>query len=87
MTGPDGEPVGDIEVAAYTQVTDGSGTRWEPVSWGYTDVSGAYVIGGLRAGAYRLGFHDYTGNHAPEFYDDEPTVLEAVDVAVPRARR
>lgn len=82
VNGPDGQPVSDIEVAAYRQVADASGTRWEPVSVGYTDFSGAYVVGGLRAGTYRLGFHDYTGHHAPEYYADAPTVQGAEDVVV-----
>lgn len=44
-------------------------------SWGpsaTTDEDGYYVISGLSAGNYRVGFKDYSDTYAPEVYDNIP---------------
>ncbi len=45
-----------------------------------TDVSGDYAVRGLPAGSYRLEFSDRSGEYAPEFYNDAPTVESAQSV-------
>jgi 5-hydroxyisourate hydrolase-like protein (transthyretin family) len=79
VTGPDG-PAAGVAVTAYELV----GGAWQPADADpvSTGSNGSYDLGGLRAGTYRIGFRDTFGNLAVEFYDDAPTVDEAVGIVV-----
>ena len=69
----------DVSVTVYEP--DGSG-GWEQVSYVYTDASGAYDLGGLDTGSYRVEFQDWSGDYARECYNDKPTLRAAADVPV-----
>jgi murein peptide amidase A len=68
-----------IEVRAHR--SDGSG-GWEPLEFVESAADGSYNLGGLEAGDYRLEFSDATGSYATQYYDDEPDLASASDVAV-----
>jgi len=53
------------------------------MSQAYTDANGEYTIGGLPAGTYRVEFRDWTGNYAPEVYDNAPDLDSGTDIVVP----
>lgn len=40
-----------------------------------TDTDGTFVVGGLRAGGYKVKIEDYKGNHLAKFYNDNATVV------------
>lgn len=85
VTGPDGLPRSDVNVTVYEEIleVDGS-TRWQPNGNEPTDVNGAYNVGGLAPGTYRVGFESYLdAGLASEFYVDQPIVELAQDVEVP----
>jgi len=67
-----------VEVTAYSL----QGGAWEPVGDAETDAAGAYVVRGLAAGSYRVGFEDLDGVYARELWNDQPTIATATDVAV-----
>lgn len=80
VTGPGGPLTDPVVVTAYQLV----GGSWQPVAADPTTTrnSGAYDLGGLRGGTYRLGFRDTSGDLAIEFSGDAATVDEAGDVTV-----
>ena len=57
-----GEPLAGIRVSAYRSLSGG----WPEQSAAFTGTDGAYVIGALPAGDYRIGFLDPSGANAPE---------------------
>ena len=61
VTDASGAPLPGIDVYAY--VWEAVGSSWNYLANGYTDASGAYDIGGLPAGTYRVCF-DGTGTSA-----------------------
>lgn len=66
-----GEPLSDI-CATAVEAGGGGGTRWT-VGYG-----GAYRIGGLRAGTYRVEFADCGyGRYASEWFDDVRSIHRA----------
>ena len=65
MTGPGGEALAGIQVGAYGQYYEGG--TWNEQQSVTTKADGTYVLTGLPAGTYRLGFRDPSGNHAEEF--------------------
>ena len=70
----------DIDVVAYTLAADGS---WQEYGLAYTGPDGAYSVGGLPGGTYRIGFEDVEeGDYAPEFYDKKRSIDEAEDIVV-----
>jgi len=71
-------PAVNVYVTAYRY----SGSTWQSVRSDYTDNAGQYDINGLTAGTYRVGFSDYNYNYLPEYYDNQPDVASATDVAV-----
>lgn len=80
VTGPDGPAVG-VEVAAYQWVA-GYGGWWDQVAWATTDDTGAYDLGGLTTGSYRVGFSDWNGAYVAEYWDDVETLDAATTVPV-----
>ena len=80
VTGPDGTtPLPDIWVVAFHWNDSG---WWEQAEWADTDVDGNFLIGGLSAGTYRIRFSDWSGNYAPEIYDDAASLDAGMDVVV-----
>ncbi|MDO8987133.1 MAG: carboxypeptidase-like regulatory domain-containing protein, partial [Coriobacteriia bacterium] len=80
VTGPSGEPLGEIDVQVFKyDVFEG---YWDWAGSGGTDFDGTYDVGGLRTGTYRVGFEDYNSVFAPEYYNNVGTVEAATDVAV-----
>lgn len=49
-----------------------------------TDGTGAYALGNLAPGTYRVRFLDFQGRYAGEWYADRPTYFTADDIAVTR---
>lgn len=83
VSGEDG-PVSEISVVGFIRVEDTDGVRWDLVGWANTDASGAYRMQGLRAGTYRVGFHDWrsVNEYISEFWADAASVSDATDVEV-----
>ena len=81
ITGPAGDPLYGVDVKAYQQ----SAAGWTEVERARSDYEGAYDIGGLQTGAYRVEFtpnyYDDT-THLSEYYDDAATLDAATDIAV-----
>jgi subtilisin family serine protease len=67
---------------AYAIVYRRNGTYWEPFVGTVTDADGAYEVGGLRGGTYRVEFAEPSGLYADQFYKDKPTLGMATAVAV-----
>ncbi|QCB92224.1 carboxypeptidase regulatory-like domain-containing protein [Cellulomonas shaoxiangyii] len=72
VTDVDGEPVAGVRVEAH-----GSG-----LGWAVTDASGAWTIGGLPAGSYRIRFEAFAAGLAPEYWDDAPSMMTGTVVRV-----
>ncbi|TGN63466.1 hypothetical protein EXE59_05515 [Nocardioides eburneiflavus] len=79
VTGASGALPG-VRVTAYAL---DAGT-WSPVLSTRTDLTGGYLLGGLPAGEYVLGFVDRSERHFPEYWDDAvtPEAATQVDVVV-----
>jgi hypothetical protein len=73
-----------MSVAAYRELFFQGESYWQAVEYTDTDVSGNYDLGGLAAGTYRVEFEDSANDptYASEFYQNQPSVLTAQDVAV-----
>ena len=71
-------------VSVRAHVWDTSNSYWRNVRSATTDANGAYDIGGLSAGTYRVCFFDWnTGDYLNECYDDAGAdVNNATDIAV-----
>jgi len=79
VSGPSGSLEG-IDVTAYGWDTTLS--AWTVSAYARTDAAGGYLIAGLPAGNYRIGFSDHSAAHVDEFYDDAKTLSEALGVTV-----
>ncbi len=70
----DGTPVISSTVIAYDD-------QGQSIVSTTTDASGKYVLGGLAAGAYRVGFGDYSSygraQYAPQFFAGRSTLVDA----------
>lgn len=71
-------PGANISVTAYRY----NGQTWEGLGSANTTSSGAYLIGGLLPGAYRLYFADNTRAYKPEYYNNVAAIISATDIAV-----
>jgi formylglycine-generating enzyme required for sulfatase activity len=60
---------------------------WNWVGGAETDQSGAYTIGGLGAGIYRVEFRDSNGVYAFEAYNDAANIELADDIVVPESTK
>jgi M6 family metalloprotease-like protein len=77
--GPDGlTPLETILVYAYTQNPGGG---WNRIG-SSTNSAGDYDIGGLSSGTYRVEFYDGSGQHATEYYNNQPNLDAADDIVV-----
>ncbi len=86
VTGPDGvTPLQGIRVAAYA--SNNAPTipmqSWIQASETVTGADGRYLVGGLRAGTYRVGFSDPNWTYYSEAYDNAAEVEYGRNVAVP----
>ena len=79
VTGPDGAtPLQGITV----WVVRWNGARWDWVASDTTDANGAYMIGRLEAGIYRVEFTDGSGTYRGGFYDDAPDLDSGEDLVL-----
>ncbi|GGD08731.1 carboxypeptidase-like regulatory domain-containing protein [Nocardioides daphniae] len=70
-----------LEVVAHRLVQDEDGPWWSEDAYASVDETGAYTLGGLPTGQYRIEFYSY-GDSVGEFYDDVPTLEEARTISV-----
>ncbi len=77
---PGGRGRGGIEVVAYQR--ESNGAPWRAVSSAVSGEDGSYELGGLRAGTYRLLFHDPSGVYADVVFDGAPDLDSGTDVVV-----
>ena len=78
VTGMAGDAVSDVTVTVYSH--DATTDRWVARTRALTDATGAYSLGGLAPGTYRVGFaHD---DHVAEFWQDAASLSGATDVVV-----
>lgn len=84
VTGPGGGALDLMSVAAYREVFFQGESYWQAVEYADTDAAGHYDLGGLAAGTYRIEFEDGANDptYASEFYQNQPSVLVAQNVAV-----
>ncbi|WP_415839221.1 carboxypeptidase regulatory-like domain-containing protein, partial [Nocardioides zeicaulis] len=75
-----GDPVADLRVSVRRKNTEQG--WWAEQAWGYTDADGAYDIGGLGVGTFRVCFDAWTTDFLSECWDDVPTAELARDVVV-----
>ena len=73
--------VGLVGIYVDASRSDGSG-GWELVRVATTTSGGAYDLGGLPTGTYRLEFYDASGTYLGEFYNDKASLASADDVPV-----
>lgn len=78
LSGPGGADAKDVRVVAYAP--DGNG-GWTPSSFGETEFDGTYSVP-VEPGTYRLGFAEFSGRFAEEFWNDKPTVEDATSFTV-----
>ena len=71
--------LGDISVTAYR--SDGQG-GWTSFMGAYTHDDGAYDLGGLSSGTYRIRFRDGSGDYQTQYYFNKPTIDAATDVTI-----
>lgn len=85
LTDGNGTPASGVVVAAYQWVTDTVG-QWLPVRYADSDAEGAYFLGGLGVGVYRVGFAvtDFQSDspYVAEYYDDAPDIQQAKEVTL-----
>jgi protocatechuate 3,4-dioxygenase beta subunit len=83
VTGPDGQPLFNIEVRAYATYATGDAARYS--YWDtHTDGAGNYTIAGLPTlSGLRVQFIDQYGYRFPDYwYDDKTTIYDATPVDV-----
>lgn len=77
-------PLAGIEVSAYRYSWSAG---WTAVANDLTDAGGAYDIGPLSSGPYRLGFLDPSGTYRGEFWQNAATVGTATEFNLQRGER
>ncbi|WP_205474310.1 carboxypeptidase regulatory-like domain-containing protein [Nocardioides sp. SYSU D00038] len=81
VTGPLLLPMANVDVTAYARV--GTTERWQPVSSDVTNALGAFDVGDLPPGTYRLGYRDWSGNdYADEYWNNQPDLASAADISL-----
>ena len=78
VTNAGGEGVHNVYVQAYRN----DGQRWRYLSYATTDATGAYDVGQLPGGEYRVEFSPWRSHYAGEWYEDARTADEATPVTV-----
>lgn len=79
VTRTDGAKLADIDVTVHAY---DSSYGWQIVQTRTTGTDGAYAVGDLEAGRYRVCFRDDTDAYLEECWNNKPTMWEAQDVAV-----
>ncbi|NYE36562.1 hypothetical protein F4692_001695 [Nocardioides cavernae] len=94
LTGPGGAPVGFTTVYAFRHMTTESGFEYhQQIGGAQTDANGAYDIGTLAPGIYRIQFGDSYSmggqqtDHATEWWADRASLESGTDLVVPAAGR
>ncbi|GAA4690523.1 carboxypeptidase-like regulatory domain-containing protein [Nocardioides conyzicola] len=93
VTDSDGAALAGAEVTAYSWMTEGTTEHtpwgggderfsWQAVTTVAADASGAYDLGGLAAGAYRISAHDPSGALDDEYFGGASSVDQADSVTV-----
>jgi hypothetical protein len=83
VTGKDGEPLNDIEVAAFYFVPISGYGYWEsdPSGSVRTRMDGTYSLNRLQARAYRIKFsNESSGYYAVEYYNNVSKIAAAEDI-------
>lgn len=81
VVGDDG-PLQNIFVDVYGTSSDGAGHQWLEARV-LTGSDGAYRVGGLKPGKYRLGFADHAHNeHQTEYWSDAESLERASEIVV-----
>lgn len=80
VTGPGEAPLADIQASAYRW--DASLEYWVRIADEFTGDHGAYVIGGLAAGTYRVQFDDWYGPYAHEVYSNAADLAAGTDIVL-----
>ncbi|MFC6150969.1 MULTISPECIES: fibronectin type III domain-containing protein [Mumia] len=84
VTNAAGQSLAGIEVSLYTYVEDGDDIPyWDWADSTITAADGAYHIGVTDGEQFRVGFEDWTGTYAREFWDeaDHLSTATSFDVA------
>lgn len=81
VTGADGVTVLE-DVSVYAYRWDVENQRWSFVTNVPTGADGHYVIHGLAAGPYGVGFRDNSEIHRDEYFDNAASLLDAALVEV-----
>jgi len=79
VSGPDGEAVGGVTIAAYQENGHGG---WRRIGLASSDATGNYTLSRLPEGDYVVGFSDPDGRYLGEYWDDVRSRDEASPVAV-----
>jgi hypothetical protein len=74
-----GQPLADIEVSVLRR---GPGGWWSTLKTTRTDAAGAYTLGYLNTGIYRLGFRDTHEEFLPAYHPAAANVEGAIDIPV-----
>jgi hypothetical protein len=82
ITGSGAGALADVEVALFQY--NHAYQYWEGIDYAYTGEAGGYSFV-VPAGAYRLGFHDYTNGFLGEYFQDAADVYTADTIIVPSA--
>ena len=78
VTDSDGSPLQGISVSLRNWEVGG----WDSAGYAETTADGSYMISGLRADTYSVGFDDYSGAYAKEYYSDVGDFYSATGVVV-----
>lgn len=70
-------------ISLYVQAYRYNGRWWEQWAYDYSQESGAYSIGGLPNGTYRIKFTQWEGDYATEWYNNTPFENNAESILVP----
>ncbi|WP_141007124.1 carboxypeptidase regulatory-like domain-containing protein [Nocardioides humi] len=81
VTDAQGRPAEDIWVGAYEEYADESYSEWDASFSTYTDGDGHYRLP-VDDGTWRVGFSDFSGSYAREFFDDAALVELGTDIPV-----
>ena len=81
VTGPDNVGLANVDVSAY-QRSAGRASGCRSACRTQTDSTGAYDVGGLKAGTYRIGFSTWSTGHIAEYWNDAASVETATDITV-----
>lgn len=86
VTDPAGQAAPDVLIAAYQFFSQTTNAGWQPILYTSSDSSGAYLLGNLPAGNYRIGFavtdFQLAGAYVTEYYNNVATIDKAQDLMV-----